>query len=295
MKCSLICAKIGSQVLLRVEFLEQVGALTQGDFGNAFELFHIGIEFFDGGVAIGGGFGSAADGRVLIGVGFGVGVERGQSGGDGGRREAVGGQRGGIGRLLGGLVRGARQGDEFLLVGGQRAADFEGGAIGGAEGRDGADGLAEVNDHFAGRGGMARHAGGGMSLRGQGELALGEGGLSDLVQPAAFGEFGGVIATGGQRGGDFGIAFDGVHLRLRGGGDLVCDQLVLLGVALDGLGGRNHRVGHDAPLMKDGFNRPGVRGWRTHGRKLTGVPRPIVLSDLFRLVSICFTPLRDCF
>ncbi len=232
--------------------------MAQGDFGNAFELFHIGIEFFDGGVAIGGGFGGAADGGVLIGVGLGVGVERGEGGGDGGRREAVGGQRGGIGRLLGGLVRGARQGDEFLLVGGQGAGDFEGGAIGGGEGRDGADGLAEVDDHFAGRGGMARHAGGGMSLRGQGELALGEGGLSGLVQPAAFREFGGIIATGGQRGGDFGIAFDGVQI-LCGGGDLVRDQLVLFGVTFDGLGGRNHRVGHDAPWEKDGFNRLDVR------------------------------------
>ncbi len=232
--------------------------MAQGDFGDACELFQVGIEFFNGRVAIGGGFGGAADGGVLIGVGLGVGVERGQGGGDGGRRETVGGQRGGIGRLLGGLVRGARQGDEFLLVGGQRAGDFEGGAIGGAEGRDGADGLAEVDDHFAGRGGMARHAGGGMPLRGHAGLALGEGGLSGLVQPAAFGQFGGVIATGGQHGGDFGIAFDGVQI-LRGGGDLVRDLLVLIGVAFDGLGDRNHRVGHDAPCWKDGFNRLGVR------------------------------------
>jgi len=65
--------------LLAVEFLEQIGAFAQRDFSDAAQLLHVDRQRGDGGVAISGGFGRAADGGVLIHVGGGVGVERGQN------------------------------------------------------------------------------------------------------------------------------------------------------------------------------------------------------------------------
>ncbi len=111
--------------LLAVEFLEQVGAFAERDFGDAPDLFHAGVQRFDGGVAIGGGFDGVADGRVLIGVGPGVGVERFQGLGDGAGRVAVDRQDGGIAFGLRGLIGGAGGGDHFLFVERDGAGDFE--------------------------------------------------------------------------------------------------------------------------------------------------------------------------
>ena len=231
---------------LSVEFLEQVGALAERDFGDAPDLFHVSIQRFDRRVAIGGGFDGVADGRVLIGVGFGVGVERFQGFGDGAGRVAVDCQDGGIGFGLRGLIGGAGGGDHFLFVERDSAGDFERGAIAGGEVGDGADGVAEVDVHFARGSRAAGEPGGGVALGGQHGLALGEGGLRGFLESAAVGEFGGIVAALGQQLRDFGIGFDDFKVLGRRC-DLFGDDLILLGVAFDGLRGGNDWVRHDAP------------------------------------------------